>query len=232
MAAADDIKSNLDLDQIAQYLGTDRETADAAVNDALNQLVGAMDTNVAQPDGALSLGRALGDHVSSPAYGQNVDINAVDTADGEKIVRHVFSDNEIQTLGSTQGGGLLQKLLPILAPIVMGYLASKLQERLGGAVSGGRAQAPAQQPGQGGFGDILGDLLGGGAGQAQQPPQTRQAPTQPSGGGFSTPGVQPTDLQVPGGTTQQPTGAPRQAPGGGGDLLGSILSDLLRGGRR
>ena len=42
MAAVDDIKSSLDLSQIAQYLGTDEQTANEAVDQALAQLVGAI----------------------------------------------------------------------------------------------------------------------------------------------------------------------------------------------
>lgn len=253
MAAADDIKANLDLDQIAQFLGTDRATADRAVDDALDQLVGAMDDNVADADGAVNLTRALGDHTASNAFGGQVDINAVDAGDGEKIVQHVFSDRQMQTLGAGSGGSLLRKLMPILAPLVMSYLANRLQDYLRGQGGGGlqQPQQPTPQPGSGGLGDILGDLLGGGS--VQQPQQRgsggglgdllgdllgggsapqqqpRQAPSTGGTGGFNAPAPAESGLRMPEGTP----GAPRQqAPaGGGGDVLGSILSDLLRGRR-
>ncbi len=251
MAAVDDIKSSLDLSQIAQFLGTDEQTANEAVDQALAQLVGAMDNNVTDADGAVGLTRAaLKDHAQSAAYGDSIDINNVDEADGEKIVNHVFADSQIQQFTGGAGGGLLRKLLPLLAPIVMGYVASKLQEKMSG---GGRAQAPAPQQG-GGLGDILGDLLGGGGGQqgrssggglgdilgdllgggapqqTQQPQQRTQAP---SGGGFQAP-------QADGGLRMDPgtpSGAPQgqaQSPMGGagaGDLLGGLLKEILIGRR-
>lgn len=104
MAAVDDIKSGLDLSQIAQYLGTDEQTADEAVDQALAQLVGAMDDNATDAASAVGLSRAaLNDHLEGSAFGDSIDINAVDAADGEKIVSHVFSPTQIQSLGSGMG---------------------------------------------------------------------------------------------------------------------------------
>ncbi|MDO5535635.1 MAG: DUF937 domain-containing protein [Propionibacteriaceae bacterium] len=244
MAAVDDIKSRLDLSQIAQTLGTDEQTANQAVDQALAQLVGGLGTNATDADSAVGLSRAaLNDHAGT-TLGDRVDINDVDTADGEKIIHHVFSDNQIQSLSSAQGGNLLRKLLPILAPIVMGYLASKLQERMGsprgpqadqsgggglGDILGdllGGGRSSQQQSGGGGLGDILGDLLGGGS---QAPQQTPQAPT--SGDrGFNVPGGSGGELRMDPGTPSDP--APQQGrPAGGGDL-GGILQDILFGGRR
>ncbi|MFP5417411.1 MAG: DUF937 domain-containing protein [Actinomycetes bacterium] len=253
MAAVDDIKSSLDLDQIAQLLGTDRATADHAVDEALGQLVGAMGSNVSDADGAVSLTRALGDHVSSHAYGPQLDVSHVDTRDGEKIVNHVFSPTQIQSLGSGASGSLLNRLLPILAPIVMGYLASRFQDYLRGQ-SGGAPGQPGQQPGQGGLGDILGDLFGGGRGsggssgggfgdilgdllgggsQTPQAPPTPQAPSSGGTGGFNVPSGGDSGLRMPeSGAAPTATPQQQQAPAArGGDVLGSILSDLLLGRR-
>ena len=225
MAAVDDIKSSLDLSQIAQFLGTDEQTANDAVDQALTQLVGSMGNNAADVQGAVGLSRAaLQDHAAGNAYGDSIDINNVDAADGQKIVNHVFSGQDIQNFSGGAGGGLLQKLLPILAPIVMGYLASKLQERMGGG-----ARAP--QSGGGGLGDILGDLLGGGSAPQQQAP----APQAPAGDrGFQVPGTGSGDgLRMDPGTPTTPSAQQRQAPAGGaGDLLGGLLQDILLGGRR
>jgi hypothetical protein len=249
MAAVDDIKSSLDLSQIAQFLGTDEQTANDAVDQALTQLVGSMGNNAADVQGAVGLSRAaLQDHAAGNAYGDSIDINNVDAADGQKIVNHVFSGQDIQNFSGGAGGGLLQKLLPILAPIVMGYLASKLQERMGGGArapqSGGGGlgdilgdllgggSAPQQQPQSGGgLGDILGDLLGGGSAPQQQAP----APQAPAGDrGFQVPGTGSGDgLRMDPGTPTTPSAQQRQAPAGGaGDLLGGLLQDILLGGRR
>lgn len=221
MAAVDDIKSSLDLSQIAQYLGTDEQTADEAVDQALAQLVGAMDDNATDAASAVGLSRAaLNDHLEGSAFGDSIDINAVDAADGEKIVSHVFSPTQIQSLGSGMGGNLLRRLLPLLAPLVMGYLASKLQEKMGG---GGRAQAPSQG---GGLGDILGDLLGGGA-----PQQPTQAPSSGGTGGFQAP-TSDGGLRIDPGTSAPRQSQPQSPMGGGaGDLLGGLLKEILIGRR-
>lgn len=204
MSAVSDIKSQLDLAQVAQLLGTDEATAGQAVDQALESLVGTMDANVGDPDQALGLTRALGDHVDAAS---EVDLAQVDTADGEKIVGHVFSNDQIQALSQGAGGSLIRKLLPILAPIVMGYLASKLDSYMRGQ-TGGATQAPtapAQQP-SGGLGDILGGMLGGGQGSA-------------GGGGLG-------DIlgSILGGAAAGGA-AGGAASGGLGDILGGILGD-------
>lgn len=249
MAAVDDIRSTLDVSQIAQFLGTDEQTAEQAVDQALNQLVGSMGGNATDPQVAVDLSRAaLNDHVGSPAYGDTIDINNVDTNDGEKIVNHVFSGQQVQTLGGGAAGGLLQRLLPLLAPIVMGYLASKLQERMGGGarapqqqaggglgdilgdlLGGGSAQ---RQSGGGGFGDILGDLLGGGSAPQQQAP-TPQAPAGADRGfKVPTPGTGDGTLRMDPGTPSAQAPQQQAPAGGAGDLLGGLLQDILLGGRR
>jgi hypothetical protein len=104
----------------------------------------------------------------------------VDTADGEKIVSHVFGDQQDQVasqlagaanLGGT-GGDLVRRLLPILAPIIMSYLAKKI---LGGQQGGGQASPLPGGTGDGGagaggidLGSILGGILGGAAGGGGQ----------------------------------------------------------------
>lgn len=168
MAAVDDIRSRLDLNQIAGMLGTDVGTADAAVQQALSQLVGTMGGRASDPEAAAGLTRAaLNDHLTSPAYGDRIDITQVDTEDGAKIVDHVMPAAQRQSLGGTGDlGGLMQKLLPILAPIVMSYLADKMSGRLPGQAGGQSPQAGAG----GGLGDLLGGLLGGSGAQGQQLP--------------------------------------------------------------
>ena len=67
----------------------------------------------------------------------DIDVANIDTADGEKIVKNVFGDNEEQVvnqLGGLGGGSsLFKSLLPMLAPIVMGYLGKQLAGGGGGA---------------------------------------------------------------------------------------------------
>ena len=155
MSATDEILADIPLSQLAAQLGVDEATAEAATRQAIPALLGGLQANAQDPAGAASLAGALGDHSSALVDG-GVNLDEVDTADGEKIVGNIFGPNSTQvahTLGNNLGqqSGLIQKLLPILAPIVLAYIS----RRLTGSSSGG-----------GGAGDLLGSILGGGAGQA------------------------------------------------------------------
>lgn len=256
MGAFDDIKSSLDVRQLADALGTDPASADAALDTALKSLLGTMEGNVSHEDDAVSLARALGDHVDSDAYADSIDLNRVDTADGEKIVGHVFSPDQIQQLSTSGQGSLIQRLLPILAPIVMGYLAKQFQgylndkmapqsrqaeapaaseggfgglgDLLGGILGGGSA---ASQSSSGGFGDLLDQVLGGAlGGQAPSQPTASREPAAPASGSFRTSGSQSDELRMDPGTGASASQGQTSLPSAGG-VLGSLLKDLLGGGR-
>lgn len=216
MAAADDILANLPIAELAQRLGTDEATATDAVRMAIPSLLGGMEANAADPDGARSLESAVGQH-SAGLFDGGVSLDRVDTTDGQAIVNHVFGNNTdqvMQRLGAAPGGGssfVFSKLLPILAPIVMSYLA----QRLGGAGgaggagrSGGAVQGQAANPIQ----DVLDQMLGGAGSRGRTAP----------GGGAAPSGNPLNDILGGGGS------------GGGGldGLLGSVLGGLLGGGRR
>lgn len=162
MSPVDEILSQIPLSDLAAQLGTDEATAEQATRQALPALLGGIQANTDDPGGASSFARAVDQHSSALIDG-GVNLNDVDTNDGEKIVGHVFGPNQDQVinqlggLGGAGGSGLIGKLLPLLAPIVMSYLAKKMG---GGAAAGGAAA------GGGGLGDLLGGLLGGGGGQA------------------------------------------------------------------
>lgn len=190
MSAVDDILANIPMDQLAAQLGVDEATAEQATRQAIPALLGGMQANAEDPAGASSLAGALGDHPSDLIDG-GVELGQVDADDGQKIVGHIFGGNQdqvAQTLGGNlggQGGGLIQRLLPILAPIVLAYLAKRftgqgqggqsdplgtgagsgnplndmLNSMLGGGAAGGSG---AGQSGAGSILDMLGGLLGGG----------------------------------------------------------------------
>ena len=171
MSPIDEILSQIPLQQLAGQLGVDASTAEQAARHALPALLGGIQANTADPGGAASFAQAVQQHDPALVNG-GVDLDQVDTAQGQQIVGHVFGANQgqvVNQLGAIGGAGgqdLMAKLLPILAPIVMSYLASKL---MGG---GGAAAAPVGAPaGGGGIGDVLGGLLGsvlgGGGGAAQ-----------------------------------------------------------------
>ncbi|UGT53199.1 DUF937 domain-containing protein [Nocardia asteroides] len=162
MTSFDDLLSQVPIAQIADQLGVDQATATTAVQAALPTLLGGLQANASEPQGAASLMGALDQHGELVEGEGAVDLNQVDVADGEKIVDNVFGGEKntvISALGGTGGTGgndLIGKLLPILAPIVLAYLAKQM--------TGGGAAAPApqqQSSGGGGLGDLLGGLLGG-----------------------------------------------------------------------
>lgn len=163
MSPVDEILSQIPMSELAGRLGVDERTAEAATRQALPALLGGIQANTDDPGGASSFANAVQQHDAGLVDG-GVDIGRVDTADGDKIVGHVFGANRgqvVQQLGGLPGIGgaagqdLVAKLLPILAPIVMSWLASKL-------TGGAAAPAPTQAPtGGGGIGDVLGGILGG-----------------------------------------------------------------------
>lgn len=150
------------VDDIAKSLGVDSATAKDGITAALPAILGGLGANAQDSAGAASLQKALASKDGTLLDG-GVDVGAIDTADGEKIVNNVFGEKKndvIAALGGTSGSqdaGLVSKLMPMLAPIVMAYLAKKMMS--GGAKSGAQA-APG-----GGIEDVLGGLLGGGGGK-------------------------------------------------------------------
>ena len=172
MASLDDMVSQLPMDQIAQALGVDEATAAAATKKAIPALVQGMQANAtSDPAKAAALAKAIAAHAQQAAAASAtaaagaatgtagaIDISKVDTADGEKIVGHVFGDNTEQVtnqlgglVGGDGGADLFKKLLPMLAPLVMGFLAKNLGGGGGGGGSGsgggggGGARWAAQQ---------------------------------------------------------------------------------------
>ena len=165
MTEINDILSRIDINQVASRLGTDPDSARSAVEAALPTLLAGMQDNVRAPGGSASLESALAQHRNGLLEG-GVDAARVDTADGEKIVGHVFGGREDQVASqlagtatlSSVGSDLIRKVLPILAPIVMSYLARKIFGGQDGAAS------DSTTGGQGGgidLGSILGGMLGG-----------------------------------------------------------------------
>lgn len=251
MTELQDILGQIPVDQIASMLGTDRQTAQAAVEAAVPTLLAGLHNNAQAPEGAASLESALGQHRDGLVDG-GVDAAQVDTADGEKIVNHVFGGQQDQVAnqlaGTAQlggmGGDLVRKLLPLLAPIVMSYLANKvlggrgqagggtgaggidLGGILGGILGGGAGAAG------GGLGDILGGMLGGGQ---QRTANEAVAPDAGNAAEQAVPQVQPSgsgprpgeliDIDLPGQPQEEaPQDAePRKNDGGLGGLLGGLF---------
>lgn len=249
MSAIDDILASIDPEQLGAALGTDPRTARDAAAAAIPTLINSLQANAGSADGASSLLEALGQHADSGLYGGSIDLSAVDTADGQKIVAHALADDpsRLQAV-SGLNGGLLSKLLPLLAPIVMSYLAGKLGmggsgrapasggsgnifgDLLGGLFGGGGAASSG-----GGLGDVLGQILGGGAPE----PAVEPAGYDPGAGGqagadgslggvFNAPG-NATGMQMPTAddAASYPSAQQPAPPQGSGDILGDLLGQIL-----
>lgn len=194
-----DLLNDIPLGDIAAQFGIDEATAKQAVTQALPGLLGGMAVNASSEEGATKLTSALKKHEGAKFKG----LDAVDTEDGKKIVKHVLGDKEqdvARALGSQGEGGLgdiVQKLLPVLAPIVMAFLAKQI---------GGGSQTSQTASSGGGIGDLLGGLLGGGSG---------------SGSGSGSAGGGIGDLL--GGLLGGGSGSAGKSGGGIGDILGGLL---------
>ena len=178
-SAVEEILGQLPIDQIAAQLGVDPANVAQAAAAAIPSLIGGLQHNADQGNEPAIAGALLA-HSSSTLFDSgSVDLNRVDTADGAKIVQHIFGDQSTQlahAIGQKTGasGGLVNQLLPILAPIVLAYLAKKLTMSphggglgggilgtvLGGVLGGETGQQPAS--GGGMLGSILGGILSGG----------------------------------------------------------------------
>ena len=182
MSDIDDIVSSIPMDQLAERLGVDQATAQQAVRQAVPALLGGLHANAQDPSGAASLIGALSDHSPTLVDG-GINLDQVDTGDGQKIVGNIFGGNQDQvaaTLGGNLGGqqALMQKLLPILAPIVLSYLAKRMQGgKLGSLLGPLLAGAAGGTGGSGGnaITDILEHMLGGSAAPAAAQTQAEPA---------------------------------------------------------
>ncbi len=156
---------------LANKLGTDEETASEALVAALPALLARLQDNASSREGASSLVSALQRHNNDLARGSAVNLNQVDTQDGNNILKHVFGNQrqEVaqQLAGNTNkaSSGLLDSLLPMLAPIAMSFISNQL---LGGNQQNQQAQQnqfnqPQSAPQSAGvdLGGLLGGLLGG-----------------------------------------------------------------------
>lgn len=214
----DQLMRAIPTDQIAQQLGEDPAATRQAVQAALPALLGGLSRNAEHSSGAQSLLGALEQHQDGLA--DDIAVDRIDTADGEKIVGHVFGGNtdtivnQLGGLGGGASGGLVRRLLPILAPIVLSWLAKQVT----GAGGGGRGASFPQGGGGGGV-----SQPGGALGQGEAAP--RADATQQGGVDMSSV-LQDVLGSALGGATGQ---SARQ--GGGGSIISDVLGGLL-GGRR
>lgn len=159
MARNDEILKALPVDEIAAKLGVDPSVARQAIEEGGTTILTGLQQNAQSPEGSQAILNALDKHSGTIGEGP-VDVGRVDTADGQKILGHIFGDQQDavarKLTSAPQTAGIdFGKLLPILAPIVLGLLAKKQRGAEGQGGSGTAA-------GSGGISDIIGGLLGGG----------------------------------------------------------------------
>ena len=169
MAGLDDLIAQIPIQDIASKLGVDSSEVSSAVQQLVPALVGGLQVNAEQdPDAADKIAGAAEKHAASGLIDGGVTIDDVDPDDGDKIVSKIFGGNNSESVasalsgGGALGGGLVQKLLPMLAPIVLAYIGKQFANR--NAPAAGGAAAGAQASGGGGLGDVLGSILGGAGG--------------------------------------------------------------------
>ena len=149
------------IDDIAKKLGVDPAIAQAAIAVAVPAIVGGLAANAKDAGGQKSLETALQKHATT-----STDINSIDTADGQKIVNHVFGTQkeDVVAAAATQAkapgvdmGAIVAQVLPIIAPIVLAFLAQQLTK--GATTTAAAPAAPAAPAAGGGIGEILGALV-------------------------------------------------------------------------
>lgn len=121
--------------QLANRAGVDTDDFSKIATLALPLLLQGINKNNQSKEGLESFNQALNQHQTRNNYdsldqfSQNVDTN-----DGNKIVNHVFSNNQSSTVTSGLADRLgvspqtVQRTLAVLAPLVLKYLADRKRE--------------------------------------------------------------------------------------------------------
>lgn len=124
------------LSTMSAKLGVDESQAQQAIGMALPALIGALNRNTTQEDGAQALLSALSrDHDGSILENVTEKVVQPDTIkDGAAILGHVFGEKETaieSSLGRASGldSATIAQLLSMLAPLVLGVLGQQRQEQ-------------------------------------------------------------------------------------------------------
>jgi len=146
---------------IAKKLGIPEDVADAAVKQVLPGLIGGLAANASTSSGSAALEKALGSHATTPKS-----VDDIDTADGAKIVKHVFGDNTDKVAAKLADNepkpnvtmDIIKQVLPIVAPIVLSFIATQmLAPKTTSAPAAKKTATPASTGGD--LGGMLGGLL-------------------------------------------------------------------------
>ena len=149
MAGLDDLFAQIPVQDIASKLGADEGEVNNAIRTLVPALVGGIQQNVQADDiDSSDLESAVNAQGASGLLDGGVSVDQVDENEGDKIVANIFGGNNSDAVasalagtGAAGGGGLIKKLLPMLAPIVLAYIGKQFAQRGAGAPAGAQAQA-------------------------------------------------------------------------------------------
>ncbi|MGV8859533.1 DUF937 domain-containing protein [Rhodoglobus sp.] len=166
MSDLDGLLKLIPIGDIAKQLGINEQLAESAVKQVVPTLLGGMAANAKDDAGAQSLEKAL---VSHGTQATATSVEAIDTADGAKIVKNVFGGKQQDVASAVAKNNaddnvtsdLIGKILPIVAPIVLAWVGSKFL----GQKSEPTTTSAAKNSPAGGISGLLGGLLGGAGGQ-------------------------------------------------------------------
>lgn len=166
MAGLDELFAQIPVADIASKIGAPEGEVNSAIQTLVPALVGGLAENVHSNEiDSSKLESAVAEQGASGLLDGGVNVDDVDEKTGDNLVASLFGGNDSNAVASALAGtgagdgGLIKKLLPILAPIVIAYIGKQLTKG-----SGGAAAPQTQAAGGGGLGDILGSILGGAAG--------------------------------------------------------------------
>ena len=122
------------LGQVSQSMGVEPQQVKKVTQLGLPTLVEAMNRNAKTQEGARSLARALEQHQDDEVDDLSKYIRHADAHDGEKILRHVFSDKSerVENRIAKQTGLDMSQVMGILAqfaPLIMGLLGKEKKEK-------------------------------------------------------------------------------------------------------
>ncbi len=164
MAGLEDLYNQIPVADIASKLGADQGEVNQAIQTLVPTLLGSIQHNVVSDNiDSSKLESAIATEGASGLIDGGVNVDDVDTGQGEQFVARIFGGNDTNQVASALagtgagGGDLIKRLLPILAPIVLAYIG----KQFAGNQAGASTQAASSG---GGLGDVLGSILGGASG--------------------------------------------------------------------
>jgi hypothetical protein len=121
------------LEQLGSSVGVNKKKTQQVAQEALPALLGALQQNAANPDGAKALNKALEDHKDDQVDDILGFLKHVDTNDGAKMLQHIFGQQKeaVQTNLAQKAGvenNQVLDLLTQLAPLVLGALGNQKKQ--------------------------------------------------------------------------------------------------------